>query len=272
MDATGEIQDLLPFTAHRIELQDGVWTTTKGGDDPFTAPTTRVVLERCAGSLHGRRVLDLGCLEGGYSAAFSKLGAREVVGVEVRELNYRRCQLLKRCLQLTNVRFIREDVRNLDEDALGSFDVVFAQGILYHLDDPLSFLSGVSRLTSGFALIDTHIARRDSWAHGCSPVLTKRSFGSGVYEGRYFDEYPPSSSREEIEKLLWASHGNPASFWLTEESLVAMLSEVGFKYVSKVYVPRGYRCQEGCREECRIVLVAKKGWEWWQAHPTDCIE
>jgi SAM-dependent methyltransferase len=260
MDEMDEIQRLLPFTAHKIEIRDGVWTTPNDGDDPLIALTTKVVMERCAGSLSGRRVLDLGCLEGGYSVAFAKLGAQEVVGVEVRELSYERCQLLKRCLRLDNVRFIKEDVKEIDPKVLGCFDIVFAQGILYHMDDPFSFLTNVSRLTSGFALIDTHIARRDSWAHGCSAVLTKKTFGSKVYDGRTFYEYPPGLSMEEIDKLLWASHGNPASFWLTEESLVAMLSEVGFTYISKVYVPHGYRCQEGCKDECRIVLVAKKSW------------
>jgi len=63
---------------------------------------------------------------------------------------------------------------------------------------------------------------------------------------------------EEVENLLWAAYSNPTSLWLTEESLVRMLFDVGFEYVSKVYVPRGYKCQENCQEECRIIVVAKK--------------
>lgn len=259
---TEEMRKFLPFTAHRIQISNSTWTIPEGGDDPFSALTTKVVCERAGGSLAGKRILDLGCLEGGYSVAFAKMGAEQVVGVEVRELSHERCLLLKRCLNVEKVDFVRDDVRNVTRDLMGDFDIVFAQGLLYHLDDPFTFLRNVAELTRDFALIDTHVAGEKYWAHGCSKQLSERVFGSKTYRGREAAEYPEGLMKQEIEKLFWASYGNTMAFWLTEESLVQMLLDVGFKYISKVYVPRGYRCQEGCKEECRVVLVAKKSWNF----------
>ena len=253
-----EIQNLLPFTAHRIQIGKELWTIPDGGDDPFSALSTRVVVERAGGSLVGKRILDLGCLEGGYTAAFAQMGAKEAVGVEVRTLNIKRCMLVKQQLELNNVQFQQEDVRNVNIGSSGQFEIVFAAGILYHLDDPYSFLKNISEMTIDFALIDTHIANKIQHGHGCSPVLIEKIFGSQRYVGREAREYPAGMKKADLEKHVWTSWGNPSSFWLTEESLVKMLSEVGFNYVSKVYVPKGYRCGENCQDECRVIVVAKK--------------
>lgn len=252
-----EIQALLPFTAHRIEIAKGIWTITDGGEDPRSALSTKALLKQACGSLSGKRILDLGCLEGGYTAAFANMGASEAVGIEARKLNFRRCLLVKKCLNLDNLTFYREDVKNCTRDRLGEFDIVFAAGILYHLDDPFAFLKNIYGLTLDFALVDTHVAHKDSWAHSCSEHLIQRTFGGNTYVGRVALEYTEKQSGE-VENFLWSSYSNSTSFWLTEESLVQMLRDVGFEQIVKIYTPRGYRCQEGCPYECRIILVAKK--------------
>ncbi len=71
-------------------------------------------------------------------------------------------------------------------------------------------------------------------------------------------EYPQDIPTDELEQLEWASYGNPASFWLIEDSLVHLLWDLGFPYVSKVFNPRPYRCIAGCTWECRIVVVAEE--------------
>jgi SAM-dependent methyltransferase len=253
-----DIEVLLPFTAHRVRLNEDLWSTPVGGDDPFVALSTQVLIDRAGGTIKGKRILDVACLEGGFAAAFARLGAIEVVGVESRDLNIRRCLLVKRYLKLANLTFIQGDVKDVTRDWLGEFDIVFASGILYHLDDPYSFLMNISSLTRDFLLLDTHIALRDSWKHGCSKKISKRTFGGNSYLGRVATEYPPDLPRGEVEQLLWSAWSNPMSFWVTEESLVTILRDVGFKHISKVYTPRGYRCQENCPEGCRIIIIAQK--------------
>jgi SAM-dependent methyltransferase len=226
------------------------------GDDPAAALSTRVMVERCGGSLVGKRVLDVGCLEGGYTATFARLGAREAVGVEIRESNLERCRVLESRLCLPNLRYAQVDAKSLSPGEFGVFDVVFAQGILYHLDDPYNFLYRCSRMASEFVLLDTHVAAAHARSHGCSERLSARTWDGRVYAGREAFEYPEGLGSGELDALSWAAYGNPSSFWLLEESLLAMLSDLGFQHIVKIIVPRGYRCGENCTWECRVMLIA----------------
>jgi SAM-dependent methyltransferase len=248
----------LPFTAHRVQLRDGSWTMEQG-DDPLLSLRTKALLDRLGGSLEGRRVLDLGCLEGGYTVAFAQLGAKRSVGLEVRPENLVRCRFLKRNLKLRNVRFVKGDVRNLSPAAHGRFDVVFASGILYHLEDPFDLISRTAAVCTELALIDTHVAVAGSTAHGLTGELETREHAGHTYRGATVPEHETGISWEEMESFQWSSWGNWSSFWLEQESLVRLLGDVGFSDVSKVPVPLPYYCEESCKEECRVLLLASRG-------------
>ena len=252
--------EILPFTAQRIELSPGVWTAPEWGDDPLQAQTTRIVVDRAGGSLAGKRVLDVGCLEGGYTITFARLGAREAVGIDVRDSNLQRCRFLQEQLRVPNVRFLKHDAKTISPETLGLFDIVYASGILYHLDDPVDFLRRTSEITADFLLLDTHVADPHAWGHACSDRLTSRSIGDRTYVGRVAYDCPADLTPEQVDRLTWASYGNSTSFWLTEESLVHALWDVGFPYVSRVLMPRPYKDGEKCTWSCRIILVAKKAW------------
>lgn len=248
--------ELLPFTTHRIELSPGRWTM-EGGDDAEQNLRTRVIMERECGSLAGKRVIDLGCLEGGYTAAFARAGAAESLGVDARALNIARCNLVREELGLDNLRFEVADVRELSPERQGIFDLVFAAGILYHLENPFEVVASISDLCSDWALIDTHVAETDG-RH--TAALEEREFRGKAYTGGIYAEYAADTPEQDVEDSLWSSYGNPDSFWLTEGSLVELLQDVGFSYVTKVYVPRPWHCPLFCETECRILLLAAKSW------------
>ena len=48
------------------------------------------------------------------------------------------------------------DFMTMDLEPLGTFDVVFFLGVLYHVEDPLASLRRVAALTNGLAIIETH--------------------------------------------------------------------------------------------------------------------
>src|SRR5438045_4466239 len=128
------------FTAHNIRLDDG--TTTMPDKlytmehHPHFAAAKRFlsVLLPDAARL---RLADLGCLEGGYSVEFARLGF-DVLGIEVRESNIEACNFVKQRTNLPNLRFVRDDAWNLQ--TYGPFDVIFCCGLFYHLDRPAEFL------------------------------------------------------------------------------------------------------------------------------------
>jgi len=115
---------------------------------------------------------------------------------------------------------------------------------LYHLDNPYAFLEKVAGLCDGFAVIDTHVAlaaQPETIKSGWRPELSGMRtfvFGGRQYEGRLFREFPPGTTRDVKDVSPTASLDNELSLWLTEDSLVQMLHDLGFSGTEKVVFPR----------------------------------
>jgi SAM-dependent methyltransferase len=225
--------ELLPFTTHRIQLADGLWTTERGVVAEIDM-RVRVVVDAVGGSLAGKSVVDLGCLEGGFTIAFARAGAVEAVGIEARTISHRRCEIARRFSRVRNARFVQGDVKEVLAGTADGFDVVFAAGILYHVADPFGLLRAIAASCRDVALIDTHVAVAGAPSHGCSAELVERTLGGHVWRGRTFGEYPVASDSGSKEELLWAAWSDAVSFWPVESDLVEMMRRAGFARVEKV--------------------------------------
>ncbi len=56
----------------------------------------------------------------------------------------------------SNVETVVGDFMTMDLEPLGTFDVVFFLGVLYHMENPLGSLRRVASLSNGVAIIETH--------------------------------------------------------------------------------------------------------------------
>jgi SAM-dependent methyltransferase len=218
------------WTAHDIQLGDGVSTLPEGGTDP--SRLQRVV--QLAADLTGRplgelRVLDLGALEGQYAVEFALHGA-EVVAIEGREANAAKARLAAEVLGLGNLEVRQEDVRDLSFDRHGAFDVVLCIGLLYHLDgaDLFPFLDRLAEICGSLLILDTHV--------GLRPRHLYRHHGH-EYRGMTFVEHSPQASTAQRQRSLWASLDNEESFWPTRASLLNALQRSGFTSVLECGVP-----------------------------------
>lgn len=162
-----------------------------------------------------------------------------VIGVEGRELNFSKCQLIQNYYELPNLEFLNLDVNELNKKDHGIFDIILCLGLLYHLDNPLSFLETLNKITHEKSLlfIDTHIApnNQEELNHTVfKDKLTKiNSFKHNemMYEGRWCQE----SEKGKTPSDEWASVGNYRSFWLTQVSLFKALYQSGFKTINNLY-------------------------------------
>jgi SAM-dependent methyltransferase len=234
------------WTAHDIELGDGVSTLPDGGADP--SRLRRVV--QLTADLTGRplaelRVLDLGALEGQYAVEFALHGA-EVVAIEGREANAAKAHLAAEVLGLDNLDVRQEDVRGLSAEGHGSFDVVLCLGLLYHLDgaDVFAFLDRLADVCTSLLILDTHV--------GLHPRRHYRHAGH-EYRGVTFVEHSPRASAEQRQRSLWASLDNEESFWPTRASLLNALQRSGFTSVLECGVPAMAAPRD------RITLAALRG-------------
>ena len=225
--------ELLPFPSHRIRLIGDLYTSPDGVDAAHDLRTD-VVIEHIGGSLLGRSVVDLGCLEGAFAIEFARRGAARVVGVEAREVSVRRCNLACELIGLENVEFKVGDVTEELTASPGRFDVVFASGIVYHLADPAAFLRLARQACTGIALIDTHVADPLTIFKDCSPEIVEHVSGGRTYRGRTFTEFDLAAHEADRSRMLWAAWENPVSFWPLEADLVRMMHDAGFRDVTKI--------------------------------------
>ena len=74
-----EVRDLLSPWNHNIALPHGVYTTACDDYYPAHREIMRIVRERLGSDFSGRRIVDIGCLEGYFSIECALQGA-EVLG------------------------------------------------------------------------------------------------------------------------------------------------------------------------------------------------
>lgn len=154
--------------------------------------------------LNGKRVTELGCLEGKHSIILSSLGA-DVLGVDVRPVNLAKShlraslyghQISTYLCDLDNLEFLEADgVKNLL-----SCDVLVHIGVLYHLTNPSEHLRQMVRLSRKAILLDTHVSDR--------PIAVNEFGFTDIYSGI-----------------------SPKSLWITLKEIAEILEESDFECV-----------------------------------------
>jgi tRNA (mo5U34)-methyltransferase len=139
---------------HTLDLGQGI--VTRGIDDPsFRLP--RLALPA---SLAGRSVLDIGAWDGFFSFEAERRGAARVVAADYFSWHgdgwgtKAGFELAREALG-SRVESVDIDVMDLSPERVGTFDVVFFLGVLYHLRDPLAALERVASVTRDLLILET---------------------------------------------------------------------------------------------------------------------
>lgn len=140
---------------HAISLADAQWLVV------------RKLLERLMLENDIRRACDVGCGVGVFSQRLAALGI-DVLGVDGREENVAEAGL--RC---PNCRFEVGDVQSSAVRKIGSFDLVFCFGLLYHLENPFAALRNLAAMTNNILFLSTRFVPGEK----CSYVLYDEGAG-----------------------------------------------------------------------------------------------
>jgi hypothetical protein len=124
-----DVRDFLGPWQHNIRLPHGVHTAYWEAPYPAHEEMMSVVARELGGGFAGKRVLDLGCLEGYFAVECSLQGAA-VVAVEGKIKNVRKCEFVRSALAIDEAKLslIHDDVMNVTKGAYGAFDAVLALG------------------------------------------------------------------------------------------------------------------------------------------------
>ena len=175
------------------------------------------------------RVLELGCLEGGHTIPLARR-ADHVVAIDSRPENIRRAEFVRDLYDVSNVTFITADLENFSLESLGSFDVVFNVGLLYHLPEPWKLLEEIAPRTKHMFLW-THIAPSKWW-------YTQR----GGYKGTVYEEGGVPDPLSGMSKT---------SFWPTERDLLKMLDHAGFSHSEVIDIDQSHKHGPAILLSCR---------------------
>ncbi len=251
--AIREIKSEYGEWTYDIPLPFGVWTR-----GCLNIPHTRlkrilqIVSDLCGKPLAECRVLDLGCLDGIFSIEFASQGA-QTIGVEIREANIKKAKFCKEILQLDNLEFRQDDVRNISVESYGYFDAIVCSGLLYHLPaaDGARLIETMFAMTTKLVLIDTHVALKP---------MEHIVHDSEAYWGTTYVEHAPGASDKDKAEALWASADNDTSFWYTRPSLINLLEKTGFSSVYECFTPAHLNFRKpGLESKDRCTFVAVKG-------------
>jgi len=194
--------------------------TAKLFDDPRIAWA-----DACLG-FTGRRIVELGPLEGGHSYMMQTRGAAAITAIEANSRAYLKCLIVKEVLGLDKVSFKLGDFDAYFATNPPRADICIASGVLYHSVDPVKLLSSLARFTDKLFLwthyYDEEILRNQ-------PALIKyfEPPESLLISGSYF----ASANKRYEGALAWQGFcGGPATYarWLSREAIIHFLKSAGF--------------------------------------------
>ncbi|MEM5422993.1 class I SAM-dependent methyltransferase [Paraburkholderia ferrariae] len=192
----------------------------------FDDPRIKWWGQQCGG-LQGKRVLELGPLEGGHTSMMSKAGAASITAIESNTKAFLKCLIVQNTFKF-NADFILGDFRPYLEICTETFDFLCASGVLYHMTEPVKLLQDMAKVSRSIGI----------WTHYYDPDVILNT----EYLARKFDEQPRrerigsrdvvSYKQSYLEALNWSGFcgGNvPISYWLTRDSLIGVIEDLGFK-------------------------------------------
>lgn len=160
-----------------IDLPYGFKTSINPKFKPSSVPYTRIrnlvqyafllILEVCSGSFEGKKILDLGCNCGGFSFEAAKLGAKQVIGIDVNRKFIKQADFLERIFRyyykwkVHKVTFYKGDIeKGIITDFTANSDIVFCFGLLYHFENPVKAMQNITAVTKDILVVDTIVHRQ----------------------------------------------------------------------------------------------------------------
>ena len=220
-----------------IDLFQGEWSSAMPSSSGLsTSPGTAGLFEDprvqwfgdVIGGFKGRRILELGPLEGGHTYMLSMMGAREIIAVEANTRAFLKCLCIKELHRLDRARYLLGDCVSYLESSEEQFDVVLASGILYHMTDPVKLL--VLAAQKAPILL--------GWTHYYDEAMIASGGHSKKFEGlRPFTSCGltvEASRQSYLTATQWSGFcggSAPHSYWLSRPSLLGALDRIGFKNV-----------------------------------------
>lgn len=178
------------------------------------------------GGVRGKTVLELGPLEGGHSYMLEKAEAGSVLSIEGNTSAFLRCLIAKEILGLQRVRFICGDFRQFFSTNQDPFDVVFASGVLYHMQQPVRLIRDICQRTQQIYFW-THYFDADLTARN-APLRSRLGPAQRSELDGFSYEFHSYSYNDALNWAGFCGGSAPMAAWLPRNSILGALRHFGF--------------------------------------------
>jgi hypothetical protein len=195
---------------------------TVGGPIPSRDDDRLPWLLDAMGGVAGKRVLELGPLDGAHTQVLLEQGAREVIAIEGFRPAWLRCLVVKEIFRWQQAQILYGDFCAYVADYQGPpFDLVLASGVLYHQRNPARLIHDLARITDQ-VLVWSQVADA---RHPHGGTCTQVHVGQRSYEGRCVDY---QGVRNTLKNYCGGVH--PTTVWLFADELRRAFVDAGFVY------------------------------------------
>lgn len=225
-----KFQDLyssaLPCQQTAFDIFSGEWSSAVPNVQTGTSPLFNDArirwLREQLGTFRGKRILELGPLEGGQTCMMEEDGA-EVTAIEANQRAFLKCLVVKNAMNM-KAKFLYGDFRPYLASTSDSFDLVTAIGVLYHMMEPAKLLTDISRVTNAFFVwthyYDAHLIG-DNRLH-FDPTPRKETVNGKSFEV-YLQSYLTS-----VTHRGFCGGTAATSVWMTRQALLDCVENLGF--------------------------------------------
>lgn len=215
----------LPFKIFEGEWSSEIPGYGLGHANLFGDSRMNWLSEQCGG-FRGKRVLELGPLEGGHSYMMAKAGA-SVTSIELNTRAFLKCLIVQNALKF-QVDLRLGDFRPYLKDCSETYDLLLANGVLYHLQDPVQLLKDAARVSRMIGIWTYYydaeaIRSREYLVDKFDTIPRRERFGNRTVM-LYRQSY-----RAALDWKGFSGGTAPVSYWLCRDSLLGSLEELGFK-------------------------------------------
>jgi tRNA (mo5U34)-methyltransferase len=136
-----------------IDFGNGIVTKSRRVQRRFKR---RLELMQIPADLTGKTVLDIGAWDGFFSFELERRGAKRVLAMDAWYGRGHECFMLAREHFGSKVEHLKLDAHDISAERLGTFDLVFCAGLLYHLRHPLLVLQKIRSVATGMLILETN--------------------------------------------------------------------------------------------------------------------
>ena len=196
------------------------------GSVPLFEDGRIVMFEERLGGFAGKRVLELGPLEGGHTYMMTQRGAT-VTAIESNIRAWMRCLVAKDAVGMPGATFLLGDFVQYLANSPPRVDFVLASGVLYHMIDPEAVLRDLCRVSDAVGLwthyfdADMLLGRNQNNKFDFKPQQVITPHGRMV-------EYYSQSYLQALEWKGFCGGSAPESNWMRKRDIIGILEDEGF--------------------------------------------